>query len=164
MVKAKAEKIEKAIKAEKKEKDGEKIVKEKKEGVKKESVKKEKDGKEKVKAVTGEEAETLILRYLREQNRPYSATEVSANLHGKVSFSFLLISCQDMELGRSCADECGQVTKTVADKLLKEMEQSGTIMGKASNGEKKPGEKKGGQWVFWCLQVRHSSHEISTSS
>jgi len=33
------------------------------------------------------------------------------------------------------------------------MEQSGAIMGKASNGEKKPGEKKGGQWVFWCLQA-----------
>jgi hypothetical protein len=43
--------------------------------------------KEKVKAVNGEEAVGLMGRYLREQNRPYSATEVSANLHGKVSFS-----------------------------------------------------------------------------
>lgn len=50
-------------------------------------------------------------------------------------------------------DACKQVTKTVADKMLKEMEQSGAIMGKASNGEKKPGEKRGGQWVFWCKQV-----------
>jgi 26S proteasome regulatory subunit, ATPase 3, interacting protein len=40
-----------------------------------------------------------------------------------------------------------KVTKTVADKLLKEMEQSGQIMGKAT---KKDG---GGQWVFWGLQV-----------
>jgi 26S proteasome regulatory subunit (ATPase 3-interacting protein) len=39
------------------------------------------------------------------------------------------------------------VTKTVADKLLKEMEQNGQIMGKAT---KKDG---GGQWVFWALQV-----------
>ncbi|KAH8779330.1 Tat binding protein 1-interacting [Hyaloscypha finlandica] len=62
-----------------------------------------------------------MARYLKEQNRPYSATEVSANLHGKV-------------------------TKTVADKLLKEMEQNGQIVGKAT---KKDG---GGQWVFWGLQ------------
>ncbi|TVY89102.1 Homologous-pairing protein [Lachnellula willkommii] len=131
--KAKAEKIEKAIKAEKKDVG---VDKPKKESVKKEVKDVKKDsggiggsgaGKEKVKAVTGDEAEKLVLAYLKEQNRPYSATEVSANLHGKV-------------------------TKTVADKMLKEMEQSGAIMGKASNGEKKPGEKRGGQWVFWCKQ------------
>jgi len=40
-----------------------------------------------------------------------------------------------------------QVTKTVADKLLKEMEQNGQIVGKAT---KKDG---GGQWVFWGLQA-----------
>jgi hypothetical protein len=40
-----------------------------------------------------------------------------------------------------------QVTKTVADKLLKEMEAAGRIMGKAT---KKDG---GGQWVFWAIQV-----------
>ncbi|TVY33204.1 Homologous-pairing protein [Lachnellula occidentalis] len=132
VTKAKAEKIEKAIKGEKKEG----AEKPKKETAKKEVKDAKKDaggigagaaGKEKVKAVTGDEAENLIMAYLREQNRPYSATEVSANLHGKV-------------------------TKTVADKMLKEMEQSGAIMGKASNGEKKPGDKKGGQWVFWCKQ------------
>ncbi|TVY32338.1 Homologous-pairing protein, partial [Lachnellula subtilissima] len=133
--KAKAEKIEKAIKGEGKEGAGEKMKREvsRKEG---KDVKRDGGGagigaggaaKEKVKAATGDEAEKLILAYLREQNRPYSATEVSANLHGKV-------------------------TKTVADKMLKEMEQSGAIMGKASNGEKKPGEKRGGQWVFWCKQ------------
>ena len=44
------------------------------------------DGKEKVKTVNGEEAIELMARYLREQNRPYSATDVSANLHGKVGF------------------------------------------------------------------------------
>jgi 26S proteasome regulatory subunit (ATPase 3-interacting protein) len=48
--------------------------------------KKSGDGKEKVKTVNGEEAIELMARYLREQNRPYSATDVSANLHGKVSF------------------------------------------------------------------------------
>jgi hypothetical protein len=47
--------------------------------------KKTADGKEKVKTVNGEEAIELMARYLGEQNRPYSATEVSANLHGKVS-------------------------------------------------------------------------------
>jgi 26S proteasome regulatory subunit, ATPase 3, interacting protein len=43
-----------------------------------------KDGKDKVKAVTGDEAIEVMKMYLKEQNRPYSATEVSANLHGKV--------------------------------------------------------------------------------
>ncbi|KAG4429210.1 hypothetical protein IFR05_015302 [Cadophora sp. M221] len=80
-----------------------------------------KDGKEKVKPVTGEEGMELIAAYLKMQNRPYSATEVSLNLHGKV-------------------------TKTVADKLLKEMEQSGQIKGKASKSG------TGGQWVFWSIQ------------
>lgn len=49
--------------------------------------KKEKEKGEKVKAVTGDEAVQLIAEYLKAQNRPYSATEVSANLHGKVSLS-----------------------------------------------------------------------------
>ncbi|CAG8961292.1 hypothetical protein HYFRA_00013572 [Hymenoscyphus fraxineus] len=79
-------------------------------------------GKEKVEKVSGEEAEKLILLYLKEQNRPYSATEISANLHGKV-------------------------TKTLADKLLKEMEQNGQLQAKATNGD-----KKGSQWVFWYPQ------------
>lgn len=47
--------------------------------------KKEKEKGEKVKAVTGDEAMQLIAEYLKAQNRPYSATEVSANLHGKAS-------------------------------------------------------------------------------
>ena len=38
--------------------------------------------------MTGDEANALMVWYLKEQNRPYSATEVSANLHGKVSLSF----------------------------------------------------------------------------
>jgi hypothetical protein len=42
---------------------------------------------EKVKTVTGDEAVVLILEYLKAQNRPFSATEVSANLHGKVGLS-----------------------------------------------------------------------------
>jgi 26S proteasome regulatory subunit, ATPase 3, interacting protein len=42
-------------------------------------------GKAKEKAVNGEEAVEIMGKYLRETNRPYSATEISANLHGKVS-------------------------------------------------------------------------------
>jgi 26S proteasome regulatory subunit (ATPase 3-interacting protein) len=48
---------------------------------------------------------TLILTYLRAQTRPYSATEISSNLHNKV-------------------------TKTKTDKLLKEMYERKEIMGK----------------------------------
>jgi hypothetical protein len=48
------------------------------------AVKKEASEKKEVKAVTGDEAVEVMKRYLKEQNRPYSATEVSANLHGKV--------------------------------------------------------------------------------
>lgn len=62
--------------------------------------------------------EELILTYLKAQNRPYSATDISANLHNKV-------------------------TKTKADKLLKDLFERNEIGGKAS----------GKQWVFWCLQV-----------
>jgi 26S proteasome regulatory subunit (ATPase 3-interacting protein) len=56
---------------------------EKKESVKGKAEKTDKG--EKTKAVTGDEAMELIAAYLKAQNRPYSATEVSANLHGKVS-------------------------------------------------------------------------------
>ena len=50
---------------------------------------------------------TLILTYLITQNRPYSATEISSNLHNAV-------------------------TKARTDKLLKEMFERGEIAGKAS--------------------------------
>ena len=46
---------------------------------------------DKVKPVMGEEAQNLILEYLTVQNRPFSATEIQANLHGRVSFVY--ISC-----------------------------------------------------------------------
>ncbi len=49
----------------------------------------------------------MILEYLVQQNRPYSATEVSANLHNAV-------------------------TKTRTDKLLKEMFERKEIGGRAS--------------------------------
>jgi 26S proteasome regulatory subunit (ATPase 3-interacting protein) len=52
---------------------------------KKDVKEKEKEKGDKIKPVTGDEAMELIEEYLRTQNRPYSATEVSANLHGKVS-------------------------------------------------------------------------------
>jgi hypothetical protein len=64
--------------------DTKKEVKEGKKEVK--AVKEGKDGKEKVEKVNGEEAEKLILEYLRDQNRPYGATDLSANLRGKVCF------------------------------------------------------------------------------
>ena len=54
------------------------------------------------------------------------------------------------------ADTCGgwQVTKTVADKILKEMENNGQIMGKSTKGKDKDGKDiAGSQWVFWCVQV-----------
>ncbi|KFY63741.1 hypothetical protein V496_03696 [Pseudogymnoascus sp. VKM F-4515 (FW-2607)] len=50
---------------------------------------------------------TIILNYLVSQNRPYSATEISSNLHNAV-------------------------TKARTDKLLKEMFERGEIAGKAS--------------------------------
>lgn len=81
--KVKVEKVKKEV-AKKEKVDGEKV---KKEPAKKDTGK-DKDSKEKVKAVNGEEAIQLMLAYLKEQNRPYSATEVSANLHGKVCSFF----------------------------------------------------------------------------
>lgn len=45
-----------------------------------------KDGKEKVKAVTGDEAQEVLLEYLSRENRPFSAGDISGNLHGKVCF------------------------------------------------------------------------------
>ncbi|KAI6709431.1 hypothetical protein JHW43_008038 [Diplocarpon mali] len=95
---------------------------------------KKSDGKDKAKPVNGDEAVEVIARYLKEQNRPYSATEISANLHGKVRPPFL-----DLIVWT-------QVTKTVADKLLKDMEQNGQIKGKATKSG------TGGQWVFWATQ------------
>jgi 26S proteasome regulatory subunit (ATPase 3-interacting protein) len=50
---------------------------------------------------------SIILTYLTTQNRPYSATEISSNLHNAV-------------------------TKARTDKLLKEMFERGEIAGKAS--------------------------------
>ncbi|KAM3073913.1 hypothetical protein ACMFMG_008530 [Clarireedia jacksonii] len=82
----------------------------------------DKNGKEKVKAVTGDEATEVILQYLRRENRPFSAGDVSGNLHGKV-------------------------TKTLTDKLLKELFNAQLIHGKGTNGD-----GKGSQWVYWALQ------------
>ncbi|KAG0647292.1 Meiotic expression up-regulated 13 [Hyphodiscus hymeniophilus] len=140
---AKSEKANKE-KGEKVEKEKEKVVKpkavkgkgEKGDGEGKEKEKEKKavksDGKAvdkpKVKAVTGDEAVALIVEYLKAQNRPFSATEVSANLHGKV-------------------------TKTVADKLLKELGEKGTLGMKATNKINDDGEyAKGTQFVFWTPQ------------
>lgn len=137
--KVKVEKVKKAFA------EGEvPVVKTKKEVVKKEpAVKKDAGGKEKVATLIGEEAASLIKMYLKETNRPYSATEVSANLHGKVCFHFLSpLLCSGVN-----ADWTEQVTKTVADKVLKELAESGQLMSKATKGN-----EKGSQWVFWAIQ------------
>ncbi|GAA5884773.1 hypothetical protein JCM6882_005387 [Rhodosporidiobolus microsporus] len=41
--------------------------------------------KDKVVSLKGDQAEELVLNYLKEQNRPYGATDISANLKGRVS-------------------------------------------------------------------------------
>ncbi|RPB17789.1 homologous-pairing protein-like protein 2 [Morchella conica CCBAS932] len=63
--------------------------------------------KEKKEHLAGDQANELIIDYLRQQNRPYSATDVSANLHNAV-------------------------TKTAAAKILKELHEKGEIEGRAS--------------------------------
>ncbi|POS83928.1 hypothetical protein EPUL_004259 [Erysiphe pulchra] len=122
-IKKEASKIMK-VKTEKKPKT-ERVKKEKSDGKKIEInafTKSGKEVKEKVSALHGDEAMELMLKYLKDQNRPYSATEISANLHGKVG-------------------------KTVADKLLKEMGDIGKIKSKSTRGN-----EKGSQWIFWALQ------------
>ncbi|KAF2851170.1 homologous-pairing protein-like protein 2 [Plenodomus tracheiphilus IPT5] len=54
---------------------------------------------------SGNEASDLVLHYLRKQNRPYSAIDVSANLHNKV-------------------------TKTAAAKILKDLHEQKQIEGR----------------------------------
>ncbi|CCU75702.1 unnamed protein product [Blumeria hordei] len=125
-LKVERQRLEKKPKVEKVKKDKvncEVGKKEKSDGKKTESlVRAVKESKEKVATIHGEQAIELIVTYLKEQNRPYSATEISANLHGKVA-------------------------KTMADKLLKEMSESGKINSKSTKGN-----EKGSQWVFWALQ------------
>lgn len=77
VVKPKAEKVDKKEKS-----DG-------KGGEKDKGGKEVKEKGERVKPVTGDEAVGLIVEYLKAMNRPFSATEVSANLHGKVRICFL---------------------------------------------------------------------------
>ncbi|ESZ93597.1 hypothetical protein SBOR_6026 [Sclerotinia borealis F-4128] len=93
----------------------------------KEDKKEVKDAKGKVKTVTGDEAQDVLLSYLSRENRPFSAGDISGNLHGKV-------------------------TKTLTDKLLKELANAGLINGKGTNGD-----GKGSQWVYWPLQDPNSS-------
>ncbi|KAK8156498.1 homologous-pairing protein-like protein 2 [Phyllosticta citrichinensis] len=70
---------------------------------------KEKDAKDGAKAerITGSEAADLVLKYLNEQNRPYSANDISANLHNKV-------------------------TKAAATKLLKDLADKNLLICRAS--------------------------------
>ncbi|KAK8197044.1 Tat binding protein 1-interacting protein-domain-containing protein [Phyllosticta capitalensis] len=69
---------------------------------------KEKDAKDaKAERITGSEAADLVLKYLTEQNRPYSANDVSANLHNKV-------------------------TKAAATKLLKELSDKELLICRAA--------------------------------
>ncbi|KAL9528105.1 Homologous-pairing protein [Sphaerulina musiva] len=66
-----------------------------------------KDGDVKEKKLSPDESSKLILDYLRTTNRPYSATDISANLSNKV-------------------------TKAAATKLLKDMHERKEIDGKAA--------------------------------
>lgn len=65
----------------------EKVTAVKPKTVKKESVDGKVVKKEKLEKVDGDAAVELLVQYLRETNRPYSATDVSMNLHGKVGNS-----------------------------------------------------------------------------
>lgn len=65
-----------------------------------------KDGEKEAK-LTPEQSATLMLDYLRKQNRPYSATDISANLKNRV-------------------------TKAAAAKLLKDMHERKEIEGRAA--------------------------------
>lgn len=58
-------------------------------------------------SLSDDDPNELIITYLKSQNRPYSATDISSNLHNKV-------------------------TKTKTDKLLKEMFERNEIGGKCS--------------------------------
>ncbi|KAI9886567.1 MAG: regulatory particle non-ATPase [Watsoniomyces obsoletus] len=62
---------------------------------------------EKVEKASPDKAADMILQYLRKQNRPYSATDISTNLHNKV-------------------------TKAAAAKTLKELHERGELMGRTS--------------------------------
>ena len=62
---------------------------------------------EKEAKLTPEQSATLVLDYLRKQNRPYSATDISANLKNRV-------------------------TKTAAAKLLKDLHERNEIEGRAA--------------------------------
>ncbi|OCK87289.1 Tat binding protein 1-interacting [Cenococcum geophilum 1.58] len=63
--------------------------------------------KEKAERVSADAAADTILNYLRKQNRPYSATDISANLHNKV-------------------------TKAAAAKILKDLHERKEIEGRAA--------------------------------
>lgn len=66
-----------------------------------------KDGEVKEAKLTPDQSAAMILDYLRKTNRPYSATDISANLKNRV-------------------------TKAAATKLLKDMHERGEIEGKAA--------------------------------
>ncbi|KAF6241155.1 hypothetical protein HO173_000949 [Letharia columbiana] len=63
--------------------------------------------KEKTEKATADQGTAMIIEYLKKQNRPYSATDISANLHNKV-------------------------TKTYAAKVLKELHESQVVAGKGA--------------------------------
>lgn len=65
------------------------------------------DKAEKEAKLTPQQSADLILDYLRKQNRPYSATDISANLKNRV-------------------------TKAAATKLLKDLHERAEIDGKAA--------------------------------
>ncbi|KAK2839304.1 hypothetical protein FQN49_006274 [Arthroderma sp. PD_2] len=56
---------------------------------------KEKAGKGE-KSASNEDGSTMILKYLQQQNRPYSATDISANLHNKVTKAYTAKALKSM--------------------------------------------------------------------
>ncbi|RAL60638.1 hypothetical protein DID88_009956 [Monilinia fructigena] len=90
--KAKRPKVEKADKVEKvkapskaKAQSKEKAFPKEKEDKEIKDVKTKVGWERKVKAVTGDEAQEVLVEYLTRENRPFSAGDVSGNLHGKVT-------------------------------------------------------------------------------
>lgn len=68
-----------------------------------------KESEEKGKSVKGQEAEDLILKYMREVNRPYGAIDITANLKGAVA------KAQVQKVLQALADR-GEITQKIVGK------------------------------------------------
>ncbi|KAI9753577.1 MAG: hypothetical protein M1815_006144 [Lichina confinis] len=81
---------------------------------------------EKTEKPSADKAADMILQYLRKQNRPYSATDISSNLHNKV-------------------------TKTATAKTLKELQERGYVQGRTHGGPIPPSFGSGSGSGDMCL-------------